>query len=83
MTYDVVCDGVGNIVGQSGNNGVKSYDVVGQTYDVVGLTYDIVAFYPIVATLTYDITYAVAYDIVGQTYDIVCDSIRNLRYRRF
>ena len=33
--------------------------------------------------VTYDITYAGAYDIVGQTYDIVCDSIRNLRHRRF
>ena len=33
--------------------------------------------------MTYDITYAIAYDIVGQTYDVVCDSIRNLRYRRF
>ena len=41
-----------------------------------------VCFYPIVATLTYDITYAIAYDIVGQTYDIVCDGVGNLRHRR-
>ena len=52
------------------------------TYDIVGKTYDIVGFGPLVATLTYDIIYAIAYDIVGQTYDIVCDYIRNLRYRR-
>ena len=51
-TYDVVCDGVGNIVGQSGNNGVKSYDVVGQTYDVVGLTYDVVGYYTILYTMS-------------------------------
>ena len=51
--------------------------------DVVRKTYDILGFRPLVATLTYDITYAIAYDIVGQTYDVVCDSIRNLRYRRF
>ena len=38
--------------------------------DLVGKPYDNVGFYPIVATLTYDITYAIAYDIVGQTYDI-------------
>ena len=62
---------------------IITYDIVGQTYDVVGFTYDIVGFYPLVANSTYDITYAIAYDIVGQTYDIVCDSIRNLRHRRF
>ena len=58
------------------------YDIVGQTYDVVGKTYDIVGFLPLGATLTYDITYAIAYDIVGQTYDIVCDGVGNLRHRR-
>ena len=52
------------------------------TYDIVGKTYDIVGFRLVLATLTYDITYAIVYDIVGQTYDIVCDFIRNLRYCR-
>ena len=47
MTYDIVCDGVGNIVGQSGNKWSKTYDIVGFSYDVVGLTYDIVGYYTI------------------------------------
>ena len=38
MTYDIVCDGVGNIVGQSGNNRSKTYDIVGFTYDILGIT---------------------------------------------
>ena len=70
--------GTGRIRHSSGF--LPTYDVVGQTYDVVGLTDDIVGFYPLVATLTYDIAYAIVYDIVGQTYDIVCYCIRNLRY---
>ena len=53
LTYDVVCDGVGNLVGQSGNKWVKTYDVVGQTYDVVGLTYDVVGYYTILYTTAY------------------------------
>ena len=53
MTYDVVCDGVGNIVGQSGNNRSKTYDVVGFSYDVVGLTYDVVGYYTILYTTAY------------------------------
>jgi hypothetical protein len=52
-TYDVVCAGVGNIVGQSGNKWVKTYDVVGQTYDIVGLTYDVVGYYTILYTTAY------------------------------
>jgi hypothetical protein len=52
-TYDVVCDGVGNIVGQSGNKWVKTYDIVGQTYDVVGFTYDVVGYYTILYTTAY------------------------------
>ena len=53
LTYDVVCDGVGNIVGQSGNNGVKNYDVLGFSYDVVGLTFDIIGYYTILYTTAY------------------------------
>ena len=53
---DVVCDGVGNIVGQSGNNGVKTYDIVCFFYDVVGLTYDVVGYYTILYTTAYTIS---------------------------
>ena len=53
MTYDVVCDGVGNIVGQSGKNSPKTYDVVGFSYDVVGLTYDVAGYYTILYTTAY------------------------------
>jgi len=52
-TYDVVCAGVGNIVGQSGKNSPQTYDVVGQTYDIVGLTYDVVGYYTILYTTAY------------------------------
>ena len=53
LTYDVVCDGVCNIVGQSGKNSPQTYDVVGFSYDVVGLTYDVVGYYTILYTTTY------------------------------
>ena len=53
LTYDIVCDGVGNIVGQSGKNSPQTYDVVGQTYDIVGFTYDVVGYYTILYTTAY------------------------------
>ena len=57
--------------------------ILKNTYDIVGKIYDIVGYRLVLATLTYDITYAIAYDIVGQTYDVVCDGVGNLRHRRF
>ena len=40
LTYDIVYDGVGNIVGQSGENESKTYDIVGFSYDIVGIFQD-------------------------------------------
>ena len=53
QTYDVVCAGVGNIVGTIGKNSPQTYDVVGFFYDVVGLTYDVVGYYTILYTTAY------------------------------
>ena len=48
-------------------NRIITYDIAGLNYDIVGKTYDVMGFRPFVATLTYDITYAIAYDNEGLT----------------